>query len=159
MIKQEVKDYKVPINNPSQLVLEVEELMQLRKKLPSQHESLKVREESIFNRLGERTIDTFYGILMFEMDMNHICEKVNEQYADGISLEEDSITYPYSRSIRRKPSFLEEPTKTQELATKKGIAIHVGKHQLIGNNNLVISYLSMPVVSQEETYEETHKSR
>lgn len=159
MIKQEVNDYKVSINNPSQLVLDVEELMQLRKKLPSQHETLEQREDSIFNRLGERTIDTFCGILMFEMDMNRICDTINEQFADGVSLENDSISYPYSRSIRRKPSFLEEPTKTQELSTKKGIAIHLGKHQIIGNNKLVITHLSMPIVNQEEFYEETHKSR
>lgn len=158
-MKQEVKDYKIAIDNPSKLVLEIEELTQLRKKLPSQHESLKAREESIFNRLGEKTIDTFHGILMFEMNMNHICDMVNEQLADGISLEEDEVVYPYSRSIRRKSSSLEEPTKTKELSAKKGISIRVGNHHLIGNDAFAVNRLSITTLALEDTYEEVHKSR
>ena len=158
-MKQQVKDYKIDINNPSQLVLEVEELSQLRRKLPSQHETLKAREDAIFSRLGERTIDVFHGILMFEIDMNHICDMVNEQFADGLSLEEDTIMYPYSRSLRRKTSFLEEPTKTQELTEKKGISIHVGKHQIMGNGHFVVSRLSIPTLALEDNFEESYKTR
>lgn len=159
MEKKQVQDYKIAIDNPSQLVLEVEELSQLRRKLPSQHETLKAREDAIFNRLGERTIDTFRGILMFELDMNHICDMVNEQFSDGISLEEDMVTYPYTRSVRRKPVSLEEPTKTKELSAKKGITIRVGKHQIMGNNEFVVNHLSIPTLALEDTFEESHKRR
>lgn len=159
MEKKQVQDYKITIDNPSQLVLEVEELSQLRRKLPSQHETLKAREEAILKRLGERTIDTFRGILMFELDMNHVCDMVNEQFADGISLEEDTIDYPYTRSVRRKPTILEAPTKTKELSAKKGISIHVGKHQIMGDNTFVVNHLSIPTLALEDTFEESHKRR
>lgn len=99
----------VTIANPSQLILSYEDFLQLSKSNSISSDELKAKEQSILSQLEKSTSKKFNNILIPEIKMSKIEEQINSLYADGIDLEEDSVRYPFDRSIRRSRKTLSPP--------------------------------------------------
>lgn len=161
MEKNSISDYTITIVNPSQLVLSIDEFFHLAKKLPSQSETLKQSEKKIFDQLGEKNISTYSRIVMFQINLDRIADKVNEQYQDGIYLDDDldTVRYPYDRTIRTRNNPIEAPTIEKELSTSKITSIKVGKHRILENNMVSINKNSITSLSLSPSYDTISKTR
>ncbi|MBQ7104466.1 MAG: hypothetical protein IJN90_01270 [Bacilli bacterium] len=156
------KNQTITISNPSQLFLQVDEFLNLSRKLPSHHEQLQKREKRIFETLGPKSIKEYERILMFQLDLNKVAEQVNLEFQDGIYIddERDIVHYPYDRTIRTKPTTIDAPTKEKELSPKRVTSIKVGKHKTLQDNSIAIKRIfSTPVLALEDTFETGSKRR
>ena len=99
----------VTIVNPSQLILSYEDFLQLSKSSSISSDELKAKEQVVLSQIKSSTPKKFNNILIPEIKMSIIEDHVNNLFADGIDLEEDSIHYPYNRSIRRLRKTLSPP--------------------------------------------------
>ena len=99
----------VTIANPSQLILSYEEFLQLSKSSSISSDELKAKEQGILSQIKKSTSKKFNNILIPEIKMSKIEDHVNNLYADGIDLEEESVRYPFDRSIRRSRRALSPP--------------------------------------------------
>ncbi len=99
----------VTIANPSQLILSYEEFLQLSKSSSISSDELKAKEQGILSQIKKSTSKKFNNILIPEIKMSKIEDHVNNLYADGIDLEEESVRYPFDRSIRRSRRTLSPP--------------------------------------------------
>lgn len=153
-------DEKIELANPSQLVIRVDEFLKLSRKLPSQNESLVNREKQIYDSLGERTKGSYSRIIFTPIDMKKVEQTVNTTYQDGIYLEEiDDITYPYDRTIRTKPTILEDPTKEKVQVPKKVPPLRIGNYRILKDNPVTIQRFTTPLLALEDTFETSNKRR
>lgn len=158
---EKYNDQKVDITNPSQLVIRVDEYLNLSRKLPSQNESLINREKQIFDSLGEKTTEQYDRIIFTPIDMSRVESQINATYQDGINIEDDldTITYPYDRTIRTKPTMLEDPTKEKVQVPKEVPPFRLGNYRVIRDNPIIIKRFTTPLLALEDTFESSNKIR
>ncbi len=159
MEKKYVSSDSISIINPSQLVLNIDDYLHLSKRLPSQDETLQQKEESIFKQLGERKQQSYPKLLMFEINLQKITDQVNEKFQDGIDLEEEMVRYQSDRTIRRKPTTLDDPSIVRELSTSKITSIKVGKHTTLGDNFVSLKRFNTSLLAFAYNYETTTRTR
>lgn len=154
-------DEKIDILNPSQLVIRVDEFLKLSRKLPSQNESLINREKQIYDSLGERQKASYSRIIFTPIDMTRVEEQINTQYQDGIYLEDelDTITYPYDRTIRTKPTILIDPAKEKVQVPKEVPPLRLGNLRILKDNPVTIQKFTTPLLALEDTFESSNKRR
>lgn len=154
-------DEKIDIFNPSQLVIRVDEFLKLSRKLPSQNESLINREKQIYDSLGERQKASYSRIIFTPIDMTRVEKQINTQYQDGIYLEDelDTITYPYDRTIRTKPTILIDPAKEKVQVPKEVPPLRLGNLRILKDNPVTIQKSTTPLLALEDTFESSNKRR
>ena len=154
-------DEKIDIFNPSQLVIRVDEFLKLSRKLPSQNESLINREKQIYDSLGERQKASYSRIIFTPIDMTRVEKQINTQYQDGIYLEDelDTITYPYDRTIRTKPTILIDPAKEKVKVPKEVPPLRLGNLRILKDNPVTIQKSTTPLLALEDTFESSNKRR
>lgn len=154
-------DEKIDILNPSQLVIRVDEFLKLSRKLPSQNESLINREKQIYDSLGERQKASYSRIIFTPIDMTRVEKQINTQYQDGIYLEDelDTITYPYDRTIRTKPTILIDPAKEKVKVPKEVPPLRLGNLRILKDNPVTIQKSTTPLLALEDTFESSNKRR
>ncbi len=154
-----VSSDSISIINPSQLVLNIDDYLHLSRRLPSQDEILQQKEESIFAQLGERKQQSYPRLLMFEINLKKISDQVNEKFQDGIDLEEEIVRYPTDRTIRRKPTTLDDPSIVRDLSTSKITSIKVGKHTTLGDNSVSLKRFNTSLLALAYNYETSPRTR
>ena len=159
METKRVSSDSITIINPSQLVLNIDEYLKTSKKLPSQDATLQEKEEIIFSQLGERKQQTYPRLLMFEINLEKISDQVNTKYEDGIDLEEDIVRYPSDRTIRRKPTQIEDPSVVKELSTSKITSIKVGKYTTLGAGSVSLKRFNTSLLALAYNYETAPRTR
>ena len=133
MTKDNITGQQITINNPSKLVLDIDAFLNQSNTLYNNGS-----EELILKQLSQRTTTKYPNILMFSIDLEKICDQINDKYQDGFYFEEenDRVQFPYHRTIRRKSSLVHEPSFEKDLSTTQITSIRVGKHAIIGENSV-----------------------
>lgn len=164
MEKNTISCESIVIPYPSQLVLQAEELFQLRKKLPPHDETLEKKEQKILSTISEKKTQEYESLLFFAIDYEKIAATINNKFQDGISLEDDIVHYPFDRTIRTKPLILEDPTKIKEKNHNGVGTIKIGKHRIIEENSVSLKRFNTSLLAFSDTFEsasveENHRRR
>ena len=143
----------VIIPNPSQLVLQAEDLFQLYKKLPPNDDTILRKEQQILSQVQEKKTEEYDALFFFAIDCEKIATAINNKFSDGIILEDDVVHYPFDRTIRTKPSILENPTKIKEQKPKGIGVIKIGKHRTIEKNSVSLKRFNTSLLAFSDTFE------
>ena len=150
-----VQDSCITIINPSQLVLDANDFFRMSQELPSQNNLLQKKEGELYEYLGDRKKMTFNNVLFFTIDLNKVETTVNTVFEDGVDLDDELTTVrsPYDRTIRRKASDLDSPTRQPELDKSQITSIIIGNYMTIATQPIIINRQSIPLLALSSDYE------
>lgn len=150
-----IQDSCITILNPSQLVLDADDFFRMSQESPSQNNLLQEKEREIYDYLGDRKKMPFNNVLFFAIDLNKVETTVNTVFEDGIDLDDELTTVhsPYDRTIRRKASNLDSPTRQPELDKSQITSIVIGNYMTIATQSLIINRQSIPLLALSSDYE------
>lgn len=152
MEKNVITGQAIAITNPSQLLLQIDELLKLRKKLSPQDELLKQKEQNLKSLLGTKSTKEYEGLLFFAINFEKIADQVNLKFQDGIDLEPDLVHIPFSTTIRTRPTILEDPTKIKEKKTSGIGTIKIGKHKIIAQNTIELKRFNTSLLAFSDSF-------
>jgi len=161
MEKKHTVGQQIMIIDPSQLVLDVDAFLNEAITISPHEPRFLAQEEQIFKHLGQVTTKQYPDVLMFSIDLQKICDQINDKYQDGFYFEEenDMVRFPYHRTIRRKSSLIYEPIAEKDLSPSQITSIRVGKHTIIGENNISLKRFNTSLLTTSPSSELEAKIR
>ena len=147
----------IEVTNPSQLVLQVDEFLQLSKRIPSDSPVLKDCESQIFNNLGIRKVKDFDNYMIEEIN-NHILEEgINMNFSRAQEVE-DEIRYPFDRTIRTV-SKIEDPMVAKKTLPGHVSSIKVGNYRVIAGKTPIVKRFNTSLLALSSSFNAPGKRR
>ena len=158
MEKEYIFGQSIPIINPSELVLSVDDFFRLSKKM-SAEEILQNKQSTIYEHLGPPKSKKYPKTLMFDINTKKIEDEVNEKFVDGIYLDEYGEFSQSSRTIRTKHPSIKEPLPEKVLSPNKITSITVGNYKIMEYYPIIINKNTDPTLTNLLIDEENIRTR